>query len=1076
MSGTQDEVGAVEQEPLRRAISAACRLPEPDCIAALLPLASLPPEARRQAQTLAEALVQALRARKPNRLAALLGAYPLGSEEGQALMGVAEALLRIPDTGTRDELLRDKLAGRHWHATPALRLAALLASTRLWLLAAPAIRRAAQHEVRAMADGFVLGETMQQALPRTWPGFRYSYDMLGEAALTEEDATAYEATYAQAINSARTGGDVYENDGVSIKLSALFPRYSRTRQALMMAGLVPRLIRLAQLTKARNIGFTIDAEEADRLDLSLDLLQILCHNETLKGWHGLGIAVQAYQKRAPAVLDFCIHLARASGHRLMLRLVKGAYWDSEIKQAQIAGHEDYPVFTRKAHTDISYLACARKLLDAGEDIFPQFATHNTLTIATIHAMAGSGPYEFQCLHGMGEDLYQALRAHSTQPCRIYAPVGQHASLLPYLSRRLLENGANTSFVNRLHSHSVPVAEILRDPLDETLAASIPGAPHPAIPLPANLFGPARRNSTGLDLADEPTLRLISAGLAQPLPAMDIPQATADSIGFALAQATSYTPPPPATRQALLLAAAEAIAASRLTLLNFLTREAYKPIEAALAEIREAEDYCRYYAAQILDWQESTHIPLGPVACISPWNFPLAIFLGQIAGAFAAGNAVLAKPAEETPSIAAYVTSLLHQSGFPPGALHLLQGDGGTGAALVADARVHGVVFTGSLAVARAIAHTLSQRTNPGGQPVPLVAETGGQNALIADSSALPEQLITDTLYSAFDSAGQRCSALRLLCLQRELAPLVLPRLRAAVRELQVGNPAQLCTDLGPVITAEARDKILAHIEACRAAGYSITQGQAPVLPHFVPPTLIEIPDITMLREEIFGPVLHVLAVRAKDLPDLPHRINALGYGLTGGLHSRVTRRALRLAGALNAGNIYINRNMVGAVVGVQPFGGQGLSGTGPKAGGPLYVHRLLKSGPACWPAQGDLPGPAGERNLYRLQPCRVYCSAQTAYGRAAQQEAVRAAGASVTFSESDGFSVALLEGGADDVRNFTARLVARPGPLIPIHALSTESLAAGAIYNPAWLVHERSVSINTAAAGGNAALMAAITP
>ncbi|HYP64476.1 MAG TPA: L-glutamate gamma-semialdehyde dehydrogenase [Acidocella sp.] len=1076
MSGTQNVIGTVEQAPLRRAISVACRLPEAECIAALLPAATLPPEAQQAALAMAADLVQALRARQPSRLAALLHAYPLGSKEGQALMELAEALLRIPDLATRHDLLRDKLVGRHWHANPELRLAASLAASPLWPLAAPIVRYAAVRAVREMANAFVLGETMVEALPRIMAGFRYSYDMLGEAALTVEEADQYESAYESAISAARNGGTIYENDGVSIKLSALHPRYCRTQRARVMAELLPRLTRLAQLARDRNIGLTIDAEEADRLDLSLDLLQALCEADALSNWNGLGLAVQAYQKRAPAILDFCADLARGTGRRLMVRLVKGAYWDSEIKQAQISGHADYPVFTRKAHTDISYLACARKLLEAGPLFFPQFATHNALTMAAIHAMAGEGDYEFQCLHGMGEDLYEEWRKRAPIPCRIYAPVGPHARLLAYLSRRLLENGANGSFINQLHDHSRPIPDILRDPVEATLAENAPGAPHPSIPLPRNLFGIARRNSAGLDLTDEPTIASLESNLTRDLPWPKIHEATPAILDAAFTAATSYKPPPPAARHAILLGAADAIAQHHETLLNFLVREGAKTIPAALAELREAEDYCRYYAAQIKDWQKQTHIPLGPVICISPWNFPLAIFLGQIAGAFAAGNAVLAKPAEETPSIAAYIVSILHQSDIPRDALHLIQGDGTVGATLAADPRTRGVVFTGSIAAARAIQETLSRRINPGGVPVPLIAETGGQNAMIADSSALPEQLIADILFSAFDSAGQRCSALRLLCLQRELVPLVLPRLRAALRQLTTDNPALLATDLGPVINAAAQAKILTHLESCRDAGYRITQGPAPARPNFVPPTIIEIPDLSCLREEIFGPVLHVLSCRRAALPHLPRRINALGYGLTFGLHSRLESRTRQLAGAIHAGNIYVNRNIVGAVVGVQPFGGEALSGTGPKAGGPLYVHRLLRTGPACWPLQGELPGPVGERNLYRLQPRRVLCSAKTSLGHAAQLEAVKAAGARAVFRQDDDFSAVLLEGEAAEVQALAAALATRPGPLIQIVALSSAALAAGALYNPAWLVHERSICVNSAAAGGNAALMAAITP
>jgi RHH-type proline utilization regulon transcriptional repressor/proline dehydrogenase/delta 1-pyrroline-5-carboxylate dehydrogenase len=1079
MAGPEDVAEIVLQSPLRRAITVACRMAEPECVAALLKLATLPPAQKSAARQLAGELITALRARPPGALAAMLAAYPLGSPEGEALMGLAEALLRIPDAATRHDLLRDKLLGRNWHAHPSLRLAARLAATPGWRLTAPLIRHAAERAIGQMAADFVLGETIAQALIRAAPcearGFRYSFDMLGEAALTAADAAHYYAAYESAINTAHAPGTIYENHSVSVKLSAVHPRYCRAQRARVMAELLPRLIALARLAKSRNISLTIDAEESERLDLSLDLLQALCEDTELAAWHGIGFAVQAYQKRAPAVLDFCIDLARRTGHRLMLRLVKGAYWDSEIKQAQLAGLPDYPVFTRKIHTDICYLACARKLIDAGGAVYPQFATHNALTIATIHAMAGGAEYEFQCLHGMGEDLFTEVAQRTGRPCRIYAPVGPHATLLAYLSRRLLENGANASFINQLHNHAIPIAQLLRDPVDEARTIIPPGAPHHAIPLSAQLFGAARQNSAGLDLADEPTIAMLATVLSRDSHLPEIIPATPETIDAAFTSAAAYAPPPPAARAAMLRHVAEALARHRLPLLRLLIEEGRKTIPAALGEIREAEDYCRYYAAQIEHWPAETHIPLGAVICISPWNFPLAIFLGQIAGAFAAGNAVLAKPAEETPAIAAYAVNLLHNAGIPKAALHLIQGDGATGARLTADPRGSGVVFTGGMEVAKSIHATLSRRVNPGGVPVPFIAETGGQNAMIADSTALPEQLIADVLYSAFDSAGQRCSALRLLCLQRDIAPLVLPRLRAALAELHLGSPARLATDIGPLISAQAAATCRTHIEAMRAAGCRISQPATAEGQNFIPPTLIEIPSLAHLRDEIFGPVLHVLTYRRAALPSLPRRINALGYGLTFGVHSRLAGCAAWLTARSNAGNIYVNRNMVGAVVGVQPFGGQGLSGTGPKAGGPLYLHRLLARGPAYLPPQGVLPGPVGERNLYQLPPGRgVYCSAKTALGRAAQAEAVRAANARAVFRLNGNFSAALLEDDPAGVLRLAAILAAKPGPIIPLHALSTAVLAKGAVYNPAWLVHERVISTNTAAPGGNAALVSVI--
>lgn len=988
MTRPDDVAEIVQQGPLRRAITAACRLSEPDCVAALLPAASLLPEQRAAAHGLAAELVGALRARPPGPLATMLGAYPLGSAEGLALMGLAEALLRIPDAATRHDLLRDKLRGRRWHANPELRLAARLAATPAWVLAASFVRRAAERAIGRMAGDFVLGETMAQALARAAPfeaqGFRYSFDMLGEAALTAEDAAHYYTAYETAINTVRSQGDVHESQGVSIKLSALHPRYCRAQRTRVMAELLPRLTTLARLAKSRNISLTIDAEESGRLDLSLDLLQALCEDEYFRSWHGIGFAVQAYHKRAPAVIDFCIDLARRTGRRLMLRLVKGAYWDTEIKQAQIAGVADYPVFTRKIHTDLSYLACARKLLDAGADIFPQFATHNALTIASIHAMASGAEYEFQCLHGMGEDLFAEVKQRTGRPCRIYAPVGPHATLLAYLSRRLLENGANASFINQLHNPEIPVDHLLRDPVDEARAISPPGAPHHAIPLPSQLFGVERQNSDGLDLTDEPTIATLATVLAREPHFPGVMAASPESIDAAFTAAAAYAPLPPVPRHNLLLHVAEALAQHRLPLLRLLIQEGQKTIPAALAEIREAVDYCRYYAAQIKRWPAETHLPLGTVICISPWNFPLAIFLGQVAGAFAAGNAVLAKPAEETPAIAAYTVKLMHDAGIPHAALHLIQGDGAIGALLTADPRARGVVFTGGLEAAKSIQKSLASRVNPGDVPVPFIAETGGQNAMIADATALPEQLIADVLYSAFDSAGQRCSALRLLCLQRELAPLILPRLRAAMAELHTGNPGALATDAGPLISAGAAEKVLSHIGTLRAAGCRITQAAAPEGQNFVPPAIIEIPSLSHLREEIFGPVLHVLTYRRAVLPGLLRRINALGYGLTFGVHSRIASRADHLARHIEAGNIYINRNVVGAVVGVQPFGGQGLSGHRPQSRrpalpAPAALPRPCFSatpGRAAWPGWREqfLSAAARQRRVLqrknRAGPCR----------------------------------------------------------------------------------------------------------
>ncbi len=1073
------------QSPLRQAITAACRRPEPEAIAALYQAASLSPAEEAASRETALALIRAVRIAPPSQLSRLLRAYPLGGAEGLALMGLAEALLRTQDAATRDELLRDKLAGRHWARGGlalgrALALAAWLAEGPAWALAAPFIRAIATQAVRRMGHAFVLGETMAQALARAAPlaarGYRFSFDMLGEAAMTAEDAEAFFQSYRTAILALQGNGDIRNSPGISIKLSALHPRYVRAQRARVLAELAPRLTALAQLAKARRIGVSIDAEESERLDLSLDLLEILCQDSALSGWNGIGFAVQAYGKRAPAVIEFCADLARRTGRVMMLRLVKGAYWDQEIKQAQLGGFSDFPVYTRKIHTDIAYLACARRML-ASPLLYPQFATHNANTIAAIQAMAGGADYEFQCLHGMGEALYDAVQSRpNARHCRIYAPVGPHKTLLAYLVRRLLENGANSSFIHQLHDPAIPPEALLQNPLRESQALSPPGAPHEKIARPPDLFGKERRNSTGLDLADDSVLAALAAELPRGFPAPEVKPATAVDLEAAFAFAQTYAPPPPRQRAAILRQVADHLERHRAPFLSLLVREARKTIQDAQGELREAVDFCRYYAAQMENWLEETHLPLGTVICISPWNFPLSIFLGQIAGAFAAGNAVIAKPAEETPRVAAFAVQLAHEAGLPRAALHLLQGDGGLGAALVAEARCHGVAFTGSLEAARAINNTLAQRLNPDGRPVPLIAETGGLNAMIVDSTALAEQAIADILYSAFNSAGQRCSALRLLCLQRDSAAEFLPRLRAAMRELRVGPPDRLATDLGPLITGEAAMRVRTHIEALRARNCVITQGAAPEGPAYVPPTIIEIPDLSLIEKEVFGPVLHVLLVPRAALPGLPERINALGYGLTFGAQGRIDARLRGWEEAIRAGNIYVNRNIVGAVVGVQPFGGEGLSGTGPKAGGPLYLHRLLARGPACRPCpQNVTASPVGECNKYDARPRGlVFCRAKTQAGRRAQAQALEAARCAATMDMAADFQAALLEGDESDMLTIAQQLAARPGGIIPLHALAPAAIEAGDFYNPGWLMAERSISINSAAAGGNASLMAEI--
>jgi RHH-type transcriptional regulator, proline utilization regulon repressor / proline dehydrogenase / delta 1-pyrroline-5-carboxylate dehydrogenase len=1078
----------IVQPPLRHAITQAYRRPEPDCLPPLIAAATLPEATKTAARAMARQLVTSLRAKhQPGSVEALVQEYALSTEEGVALMCLAEALLRIPDTATRDALIRDKIGGGDWRThlghSPSLFVNAAswglvvtgkltatsettLSGALIHLLARggePMIRQGVDLVMRMMGEQFVMGKTIEQALARAKPmearGFRYSYDMLGEAALTAEDAMHYFTAYAQAIQAigaASQARGLHEGPGISVKLSALHPRYTRAQRGRVLAELLPRLTTVAQLAREQKIGLNIDAEEADRLDLSLDLLEALCSDPDLIGWDGIGFVVQAYQKRAIFVIDHLIGLAHRSHHRLMIRLVKGAYWDTEIKRAQADGLADFPVFTRKIHTDISYIACAKKLLDAGAAVYPQFATHNALTLTTIQAMAPAGDYEFQCLHGMGEALYGEVNTH---PCRIYAPVGTHDTLLAYLVRRLLENGVNTSFVNRLADPAVTLDALLQDPIEQALRVIPIGAPHDKIPRPPNLFNPVRKNSTGFDFSNEASLRALADELSETI----LPN-TAQEF------ATAEMPMPPRARAACLIRAATLLEANRVSLLSLLVQEGQKTIPNAISEIRESVDFLRYYAAQIHDWRSETHRPLGVVVCISPWNFPLSIFLGQAAAAFAAGNIVRAKPAEETPRIAALAANLLVQAGIP---VQLIQGDGATGAALVADPSTAGVVFTGSTDTARLIQQELARRTSPQGKPIPFIAEAGGQNAMIVDSSALPEQVVTDALYSAFDSAGQRCSSLRVLCVQDAAAPRILPLLYGAMRELNVGPPDRLATDIGPVISAAARQNILSYIEVMRRAGHKITQARAPEHGLYVPPTIIEIPGIATLTGEVFGPVLHVLKFHRSELAALVDDINATGYGLTFGLHTRIDETINRVTARIHAGNIYVNRNIVGAVVGVQPFGGHGLSGTGPKAGGPLYLHRMLASGPKALPAEQELPGPVGERNLYSLAPRgAVLCLPKTPEGREAQRAAVSASGNRAVYGLDDDFDAVLLEGDASDVLWVNAMLVARPGPIIAVQALSPAEIAAGAGYSPAWLLTEHVISTNTTAAGGNASLMA----
>lgn len=1070
------------QTALRQAVTSAYRRAESECVQPLVETATLSADTSAAIQLTARKLVTALRVKhKGKGIQALVQEYALSSQEGVALMCLAEALLRIPDTETRDALIRDKIAKGNWAArigsdrslfvnasTRGLVLAGKLtaavsdkglASALTRLLARvgePVVRRAVDLAMHMMGEQFVLGETIDQALRRASrmeaKGFSYSYDMLGEGAMTAADADHYYCDYEEAIHAvgkASAGRGVFQGPGISIKLSALHPRYSRAQAARVMSELLPKVKTLAGLAKRYDIGFNIDAEEADRLEVSLDLLESLCLDGDLANWNGLGFVVQAYGKRCPYVLDFIVDLARRSARRIMVRLVKGAYWDAEIKRAQVDGLEDFPVFTQKVHTDVSYIACARKLLSATDAVFPQFATHNAQTLATVYHMAGSefeiGRYEFQCLQGMGESLYEEVvgKDKLNRPCRIYAPVGPHNRLLAYLVRRLIENGANGSFVNRTTDTDVSVDELVRDPSQMVRSSATPGSSHPLIALPRDLFGRERLNSQGLDLSNEATLAPLDAALkasagihwkAAPrlahTPAVESrlvlnPANLADVVGsvveaseedvrsaaaVAAAAAGGWKAVPAAVRAQYLLRASDLMEERMPLLLGLIVREAGKSLPNAIAEVREAIDFLRYYAQQASRTLGPSQEALGPVACISPWNFPLAIFTGQVAAALVAGNAALAKPAEETPLIAAEAVRILHESGIPLEVLHLLPGDGRIGKALVASEEIAGVIFTGSSEVARLIQEQLAERLLPNGLPIPLIAETGGQNAMIVDSSALPEQVIVDVLTSAFDSAGQRCSALRVLCLQEDVADRLLAMLKGALRELEIGRPDRLAVDIGAVISADAKNAIEQHIETMCNLGCAVERiglPQAAEAGTFVPPTIIEIKNLSDLKREVFGPVLHALRYRRDDLNQLIDDINATGYGLTFGLHSRLDDTVAHVTARVSAGNVYVNRNMVGAVVGTQPFGGLGLSGTGPKAGGPLYLGRLTGGEPvraiegsvridpallefADWldgrglktearmaRALGaaspfglelELPGPVGERNLYALRP------------------------------------------------------------------------------------------------------------
>jgi RHH-type transcriptional regulator, proline utilization regulon repressor / proline dehydrogenase / delta 1-pyrroline-5-carboxylate dehydrogenase len=1016
--------------PPRAAISQHLFADETTLVKSLAHEARLGPDQGKQVAELARQLVAAVRAgrRQQGGIDAFMQEYSLSSEEGVVLMCLAEALLRIPDADTADKLIADKIGGKHWDRHVG-QSESMFVNASAWGLmltgrfvslgrdtttdiggylkrlvsrsGEPFIRNAMKHAMRIMGRQFVLGRTIAEALDVAAPleaeNYRFSFDMLGEAAFTAEDAERYFKAYEDALAvvgahaRGKTGPDgVFGKPSISVKLSALHPRYEEKQEARVMAELLPRVAALALQAKRLDVGLTIDAEEVNRLDLSLELFGHLAHDRQLAGWNGLGLAIQGYSKRAKPVLKWLAQLAKDSGRRLPVRLVKGAYWDTEIKRAQEAGLEAYPLFTRKVSTDVSYLACAKFLLSQRDAFYPQFATHNAHSLAAIAVMAGENrDYEFQRLHGMGQALYEevARMPRMKQLCRIYAPVGSHEDLLAYLVRRLLENGANTSFVNRLADDEAPIGEIIADPVEQV--ASLTPIPHPRIPPPRGIFAP-RKNSKGYPLWDDDTrndlVSRIKSELAKPIKAValvdgqavrggaakqitaphdrriivgEVIEADDAAVSRAMESARKaaheWDGQGGAARAAILEKAADLYEANGARFIGLLVREAGKTLDNGLSDLREAVDFLRYYASRAReDFEKPKRLPgptgeanelslngRGVFACISPWNFPLAIFTGQVAAALAAGNSVIAKPAEQTPLIAAEGIRILHQAGIPADVLHFLPGDGARiGKTLLAHPALSGVAFTGSNETAAIINRSLAQRD---GAILPLIAETGGINAMIVDSSALPEQAVRDVIASAFDSAGQRCSAARVLFVQDDVAARIIPMLKGAMAELKIGDPFDYATDIGPVIDEDARKGLEAHKARMAKEAKTVIDLKLPPETHagtFVSPAAYEIPKLGVLTREVFGPVLHVVRFDGSRLAEVCDAINATGYGLTLGLHTRIETTVDEVRARVKVGNMYVNRNQIGAVVGAQPFGGEGLSGTGPKAGGPHYLHRF----------------------------------------------------------------------------------------------------------------------------------------
>jgi len=1139
---------------LRNRIDGDTYADEKRVLTRLIAEAGLDPEDRVRIAEAGAGLVRQIRqSASPGLMETFLAEYGLSTDEGVALMCLAEALLRVPDADTINALIEDKIAPSDWgrhlgHSSSSLVNAstwALMLTGRLLAdrapgvantlhgtvrrLGEPAIRVAASRAMKEAGRQFVLGEAIGPAMKRAAAmearGYTYSYDMLGEAAHTDADAQRYFLSYSRAISTiAKVCGsdDVRENPGISVKLSALHPRFEIAQGERIMKELVPRARALALLAKSAGMGFNIDAEEADRLSLSMDVIGAILADETLAGWDGFGVAVQAYGQRAGPVIDWIHALAENLDRRIMVRLVKGAYWDTEIKLAQEKGMAGFPVFTRKASTDVSYIANARKLLGMTDRIYPQFATHNAHTAAAILDMAGDGKdFEFQRLHGMGERLHDILTSRFDVRCRIYAPVGEHRDLLAYLVRRLLENGANSSFVNQIVDDGVSPQEAARDPLAEA-EGHLDNPRNPVLLTGPELFGPKRRNSRGWDLGDATGIAAVEDAraayrrcefAAAPLIAAEtgggkivpitnpadpeeqvgtVQQTSAAQVEAALVAAAPWCADI-TQRARVLRKAARLYEDSHGRFFALLCREAGKTLPDCVGELREAVDFLRYYAAEA---EEADAPAAGVFACISPWNFPLAIFTGQISAALAAGNAVLAKPAEQTPLIACAAVEMLHRAGVPRDALQLLPGGPSVGAALVSDPRVSGVAFTGSTETARTIRRAMAEHLDPA---APLIAETGGINAMMVDSTALPEQAVQAAVESAFRSAGQRCSALRCLYVQEDIAGPFQEMLFGAMDELSVGMPWNLSTDVGPTISPEAQADIRAYIDSARSDSRVVRELVSPEGGYFIAPTAIRVKGIKDIKREIFGPVLHIATFEAGEIDEVIAAVNATGYGLTFGLHTRIDSRVQHVVERLNTGNIYVNRNQIGAIVGSQPFGGEGLSGTGPKAGGPHYLRRFTQAAEATEKSGAEgtaetsgvqaavhavqperrpiettiMPGPAGESNKLSLFPrTPLLCLGPGTEALTAQIRAVRKLGGTAvpadgldpnSLRELTGFSGVLYWGNRTCARDYAQALATRDGPVLPLIAGQPDA---------AHVILERHVCVDTTAGGGNADLLA----